>query len=82
MARLTRRSLNGAFWLFVERMVSPSVLPSTTLNRESFLNWPAISGAGKLAKASTSPAMIAATAAAASGMNLKVAVFRAGFSPQ
>ena len=76
------RSSNGFLPLFMARIVSPSVVPTTTAKRGSDLNWASVSGAGKLGKASTSPAIIAAKAAVGSEMNLNVALSSLAGVPQ
>ena len=58
----------GGFLLLVERMVSPSVAPITTLKRGSAWICGSASPSWKLGKAWTSPESSAGTAAAASGM--------------
>ncbi len=58
----------GGLPLLVDRIVSPSVAPITTLKRGSALICGSASPTGMLGKACTSPESSAGTAAAASGM--------------
>ena len=82
MARRTRTSSSGGRSLFIARIVSPSVEPTTTEKRGSVSNCTRFSGAGKFGNASTSPAIIAAKAAVGSGMKRNATFSSAGASPQ
>ncbi len=81
-ARRTRTSLKGGLPLLIATIVSPSVLPTTTLSFWSALSCSAASCAARFDSASTSPARIAETCACASGMNRNVARLMAGTLPQ
>ena len=82
MARRTRTSSRGGRAPFMARMVSPSVVPTTTSKRGSASSARIDSGEGMFGKASTSPDMRLVTAVAGSGMMRKVARASAGASPQ
>ena len=82
MAWRTSSLSKGALALLVDRIVSPSVEPRTTVKRGSASIWGSVSGLGQLGKASTSPAISAASAAVGSEMNLNVAESSATGSPQ
>ena len=78
----TLRLSKGGFLLLVDRMVSPSVEPITTLKRGSAWTCGSASPAGKIGNACTSPESSAGTAAAASGTMRNSALSRDTGSPQ